>query len=215
VRNLPPDPPDTIRLITTVAVHERYFSFGLSFLIPDVDSADDAWCRGFLDSFILAPAGDVLNCMSDQAQISTCRLESNRHGAPRLELPFPPNHGAHSGLEADAIACGLYVTSGSGRKGAGSRIRFPAVPPVFVDDGWRLSNQAGGYLTLAANGIVAWVATQVGPTGSGVILGTIRRSAHGAPLSTSTFDVAFAVRPSLCVEVVRRRLPKAGRISPA
>ena len=214
MQGLPPDPVDTIRLITEADVDGARESFGLSFLVPDLALADDAWLHSFLGNYQILVAGDLLNCMSDHAELVTCRTDSTRPASPRFEIPFAPNHGAHPSVEALAIAVGVYVTSGRARRGGGSRVRLPACPPRFVSRGRELTSDGAGFLISFCNSLVAWASGQVGPTGANVILGTIRRQAGGAPLATAVFDPAFSVRPSLRVEVLRRRLPKRGQLSP-
>lgn len=209
MRGLPPDPPDSVRMITYVRVDDvATCSFGLSILAPGIDLAASSDLQLLLTSFQVQCSTQLFNCMHQGAQALTSRLVSYRPGGPRWETSWAPNAGRWTGGQASAIAAGLYTQGLAAGKGTGSRIRLVGCPDIFIDANRELNTTGTEYLRQLGVQIKNWAGPPspypVGP----VIIGTIQRQSAGAPLPTATFDPATAIVPARRVEVVRRRLAK-------
>lgn len=215
MRGLPPDPANTVRLITTVDVDGSDFSFELGLLAPLVDAASPAELELWLGNWILIVGPALGDLMHAGAHLLTCRLVSKRMGGPSWTATFPPNHGNWSGGQADQVALGIYVKSTAYGRGAGSRVRIPAIADVMIDANRAVSVVGQGKLLALCNAIADFL-NQPLPWGGGLaIAGTIQRQRAGSPLSAATFAPAQAIVPSRRVETIRRRLPGRGQISPS
>lgn len=212
MRGLPPVPAGVLRLDLEFDVNGYPLTTGLWFLVPDLALADLAWYQAFtaMAFFYLLPG--TTGVTHDGVSLSTCRLASGGMAPFRYVALAPPNHGAYSGGQADIIASGVFVRTTTTARGSGSRLRFPGCPDDFVRDGLALSATAVSQLLAMANAITTFVASQTGPTGGQVLLGTLQRSKAGAPLAHSLFDPAVAVVPSYRVEYLDRRFPRVRHV---
>lgn len=206
-------PEGVVHVGVTVDVNGAPFTFGHWLLIPDAGSGYPLYWSGLLSSYFLEVGPALLDCMHDGASLLTCRSTAGGTSPQVWVESFSPNHGHWTGGQADNVATGIYVQTQSGRRGSGSRVRLPAVPDSFINANRALSQFGAGYLQAAATALVAWVASVTGPTGAQAVLGTLQTRRGGVPLLPPEFDPAIAVRPSLRVERLARRLPPSGRYS--
>lgn len=214
MRGLPPVPPDVLRLELEAEVNGAFFTTGVWLQSPDMPSAVPSYLTALIGSFELGPVAAFLSCMHNGSSFSTCR--ASIEGTTRLRIvdAFLPNAGAWTGGQVNMAACGLYVQTLGGGRGSGSRIRFPALPDIFVDDNRTLSATGVGNLEAAATALVSWVSTALGPSGLPLELGTVQRARGGTPLPASIWAPAVSVSPSFRVEYLARRMPKSRQISP-
>ena len=207
-------PAGVVSIASDVDVHGYPSSFAFWLLIPDDDVATIPYWSALITSYQLQVWPAILNCMHSGASFVTCRIAAGGTAPQRFVEAAPANHGAWTGGQAQSVAAGLYVLTSSGHRGSGSRVHFPAVPDIFIDDNARLSNAGRGLLQQAATALVDWIASVSGPTGAQVLLGTLQTRRGGVPLLLPTFDPAVAVLPTARVERMGRRLPRRGRVSP-
>lgn len=214
MRGLPPAPSNVVRLDFDFYVNGRDFTTGMWLLIPDVETGGVAYLDALCADAQFYTLSGWTGCMHDGASVVTCRASYGGTQPANFVSYAAPNHGAYTGGQADAIACGVYVVSSSGGKGSGSRLRVPATPDAFVDDNYRLASAAVARLLDLCNAIDTFVAATHGPLGAQAVLGTVQRSRRGAPLPTAEFDPAQAVVPSFRVEFLSRRMPRSRWVSP-
>lgn len=214
MRGLPPVPDDVLRLELDFDVNGRRFTTGLWMLTPGLQAWTPTWLTSFASDVFSYLLPGTTGVTHDGTSLTTCRVLIAGSSPIAWTAYAPPNHGAHTGGQADAIASGVYVVSSSGGRGSGSRIRFPGCPDDFITDNWLLSPQGQSRLLDMCSSIIELMNAVTSPTSQLMTLGTLQRATVAGPRSTSQFDPASLVVPSNRVEVLRRRFPHSRWVSP-
>lgn len=214
MRGLPPAPSNVVRLEFDFFVTGRTLTTGMWLLIPDVETGGVPYLDALCADAQFYLLGGFTGCMHNGASLVTCRASYGGTTPANFVSYAAPNHGAYSGGQADAIACGVYAVSATGGKGSGSRLRIPGTPDDFVDDGYRLSSAGVSQLIALCGDINNFVTATHGPLGAQAVLGTVQKARRGAPLPSAQFDPAQAIVPSYRIEYLRRRMPRSRWVSP-
>jgi hypothetical protein len=199
-------PVDVVHLEFEVTVADSpRCTFGFWLLWPGSSVGGEGLATSLLLQWTTGPMATLLDCMHDQSTLSACRFTFGGTGDYVYYRQLAPNVGAQSGATEFSVASGIYVVSGSGGRGSGSRLHVPAVPANFVADHVRLSPFGWQQLTFLALALTNWPGTLVFPGTSPAVIGTLQRRRAGAPIVPPTFDPAIDVRPSPVLEIVGRR----------
>lgn len=155
-----------------------------------------------------------LDCMHTGASFGTCRLTRG------LPLPYvhveqlAPNLGAQDGSVPMAVAAGLYMVAAIGGRGSGSRLHLPGCPSRFVEADAKLSGYGLQQLTFAAQALADFPARLTSDLGTPTELVTYQTRRGGKPLAVPEYSPTVAVRPTLRLTTVTRRMRASGGFSP-
>jgi hypothetical protein len=212
--SLPPVPADVVHFNIGVDVNGYPCSYGFWLLVPGASGAGEPYIRGLLSDYFLTATHELLQCMHSGASLDVLRADAGGPSPARAFISAPENSGAWEGGQAQSLATVLYVTSSSGGRGSGSRIRIPAVPDIFIANNQSINRSGYGHLILAATELTNWVNAIVPPGGGNAVIGTLQRKTKSGPLAVAAFDPAAIVKASPTLAHLDNRLLQSRHLSP-
>jgi hypothetical protein len=214
MRNLPPPPDDVMHVQLGFDIDGTWATIGWWIFSPSLVSGNAPYLLAVLDAIILGPLEHVLQLMHSGATCTACRVSSFGLQPLTLVRSPGPNAGAWTGGQAAQVALGIHWLTGErGHRGM-SITHLPAFPDAFTDDHASINQLAWGNVLASATDILADVAAIPGEAGGNCALGTVERSASGAPLASSRFVAFVGANPVSRVATIRRRISPNGRVSP-
>jgi hypothetical protein len=213
VRGLPPAPHGVGRLTLQYLVDLNPCSSSWWFFAPGSAASDVAWAESVADDVFLLWLGTLANLHHRGAQLVACHIELNGPPLATRTVYVGPGDGAIEGAQALNVAMGLRPLGSVAGKGTAGTVRLPGVPDEFIQDSAWLSQR--GYTQLRDRG-ADWMNgfnLLPAPLTGTLVLGTLHRVHSGVALDPPLFDAAFDIVPSDRVCTLRRRIPRAHRVS--
>jgi len=215
VRGLPPPPPEVVLLRWGFAIDGSYASTSSWILVPGVDTLGVSGLEALAGTFLLA-AADLFHAITHAGcDLVTCRLSTYTSDPITVFRSPGPSPGAWTGGQAGQVASGVHLLTSERGKGLQPVMRVPGFPDAFTDDHVRLNQLGFANITDAADTYLNAIDATAAPLGGTCLLGTIHRSAAGAPLGNAIFAPAVGVLASPTVCTVRRRIRSRGQLSPS
>lgn len=181
-------------------------TFGFWLLYPSTYPLGAAQLGLLTTDFVTNLMQYFLDCMTGSAMFRTCRLTTRGIAPLRWVEVLAPNHGAGSGGVTLGVAAGIYIQGSGGGSGSGTRIHIPGIAAELVDPPGRLSEFGEQQLQFLCSVFPDWVSNLYTSGLGEVLLGTLQQRRGGQLLDPPIFDPAEALRPTLVLEGVGRRL---------
>ena len=131
-----------------------------------------------------------------------------------VEQHNPPAHGAFGGSLAQNTAAGISWRTGEPGRRGWTITYLPGCPQDFLEEGWQLS--AEGYNNILDTAVNFQLSLSTLPSypPNTLVLGTVHRSRHGAPLPASVFAPFVDWFPVSKIVTIRRRIPESRSVLP-